>query len=146
MAKGKIDKEAIAVERLLINRVSAKEIAKDLGVSENTVSRWKKKHKVEDQIKANLITSTSLVSNLKQDCYTISQQSVLESRPQTPAETDQILKITKSIEILENKLNIQVTTMVFESFNLWMMNNGHDIAENQTALQMKFSTSLISNE
>ena len=111
MAK-KLNREAkkkLAKELFLTNKHQQKEIAKMVGVAENTIGRWVKEGKWET-LRANLTTTKEkILSNWYAQLEAINQ--AIEQRPigerfPTNSESDRQIKIAAAIKKLETETGI----------------------------------------
>ncbi|NQU32760.1 MAG: helix-turn-helix domain-containing protein [Bacteroidetes bacterium] len=101
--------------------LSQKRIAENLGVTENTISSWIEKYGLRDLKAAKTITKGKVVEMTWRQIADIGQKAQDEERILTPAETDQILKLSKVIKEAEGLINVTIVMQVFLDFDKWLM-------------------------
>ena len=128
MARKK-DKEKIAADLFVKGGLAQNKIAERLGVSENTVSRWKREGNWESQRAARVATPKNLVIDLQQNIYHISQQANIEDRALTQGEADKIAKLSAAIERIEKRTTLSDVIGVMEDFMNYISEADLDLAK-----------------
>lgn len=141
------DKEKSLAEQLyLFSKKTQAQIAEDLGVSEKTFTKWKEDGDWERQKAARTLGKDSLVSKLYLQALKITDTAEQENRTLNSKEMDAIMKIVKSIDTLERKVNVPNAISVFESFNGFLIKLNPKLAEQIIEYQSKFLKHLNSSE
>ena len=125
-------KKKLAKELFLTNKHQQKEIAKMVGVAENTIGRWVKDGKWE-LLRANLTTTKeSVLSNWYAQLAEMNKDIAGRDEGQrfaTSSESDRMIKISAAIKKLETETGIaeaiSVCTKVCEFIR------GYDVKESQ---------------
>ena len=108
-------KKILAKELFISGKHQQKEIAKMVGVAENTIGRWVKDGKWELMRASLTTTKESVLSNwyaqLEQFNKTISERDEGKRVP-TPSESDRMIKIATAIKKLETETGIAEITSV----------------------------------
>jgi DNA-binding XRE family transcriptional regulator len=113
------DKRTLAESYFLNAQMSQQEIAARVGVSENTLSAWKKEGNWDVKKGAKTATRTEIITSYYEQLNLIKQSAVNEAgraRVMTAAETQQISIISKAIERLDKRLAIDQYIQVMEEF------------------------------
>lgn len=111
-------KREIAEDMYIRLGLTGREIAENLGVTEQTVSRWKKGRDGEkpwDDRKAEAqLTPVKIKELLMSEAYKIAkgEESTLQA--------DRLSKIMSAIDQLDKKINVRTVMDVFREFDNWM--------------------------
>ncbi|WP_400192806.1 hypothetical protein [Hymenobacter sp. B81] len=113
------EKRELALSYFLNSTKSQQEIAARVGVSENTLSTWKKEGGWDTIKGAKTATRQEIITELYQQISLIKDQAVDadgKRRVMTTAETQAIRMISKSIAELDKKLSIDTYIQVIEEY------------------------------
>ncbi|MFK5855121.1 MAG: helix-turn-helix domain-containing protein [Bacteroidota bacterium] len=102
--------------------LSQKKIAENIGVTENTISSWIDKYGWRELKAAMTVTKDKVVEMTWRQIAEIGQKAIDEERTQTPAETDQIVKLLKVVKEAEGVINVSIVMQVFMDFDKFLMN------------------------
>jgi transposase len=105
----------------LNSSLSQKKIAENVGITENTISSWVEKFGWKDLKAAMTVTKDKVIEMTWSQIAAINQKAIDESRIQTPAETDQILKLSKVIKEAQGVINVSIVMQVFIDFDKFML-------------------------
>ncbi len=125
MAKNSLEswrKKGIA-ERFFINDgMNAKSIALELDVSEVTISKWRNEGKWDDRRQMALAAPHRIKELLLGELEKISngQQSMIDA--------DALAKISKVIESVDKRVNVQIVISVIKEFDNWMATQEPELA------------------
>lgn len=117
---------------------SQKEIAEKLGVSENSVSTWKRAEGWDALRAAQVSQPKSIIAELQQNILRISKQANEEDRAITSAEADQISKISATIDKLEKQTTLRVVIAVMEDFMAHLAEVDRDLTKQVAGHQNDF--------
>jgi transcriptional regulator with XRE-family HTH domain len=106
----------------LNSNLTQKGIAENVGVTENTISSWIEKFGWRDLKTATTVTKDEVIKMTWRQIADITQKANDEKRTQTPAETDQILKLSKVIKEAEGVINAPIVMQVFIDFDKFLIN------------------------
>ena len=112
----------------LNSNLNQKQIAEQIGVTENTIGNWIEKFEWREFKAALTVTKEQIVKNTYLQIATIQDKVTNEKRVPTVSETDQMLKLGKLISDLDKKIDASIIIQVFIDFGNWAM--GKDRAEN----------------
>jgi transposase len=139
-------KKQIAEKLYIYNDQSQKEIADDLGVSEKTLTKWKKEGKWDDIKAAHTSGTDELIKALLEENLAITRDAKAEKRRLTSKEVDIMSKNVKAITTLNKDVTLVTIIMVFKRYNKWLVELAPDVAAANTEFQRKFLYSLNSDE
>ena len=120
-AMGKLtnEKKRLLAERMFIeDGMTAKAIAADLEISEQTLVRWKKGRTGEKDWEARRAELLSAPHKIK-EILTRELQSIAEGN-KAKIDADALSKVGKVIENMSGKVSAQVVLSVFKEFDNWM--------------------------
>lgn len=129
MSGKRVNKEAIRAmaERLFVEEgLNAKSIAETLDVAQHTVGRWRKGIQGDvswDQKRADYLAAPS---NIKK--VLMNELSELSKGKEPSLDVKAIANISKVIETISDKVNLQVVYSVFKEFDNWMASQDPDMA------------------
>jgi transposase-like protein len=115
-------KRALGEQMFIENMRTSKYIAEYLGVSEQTVSRWRKKYDWDKRRTEALASPHRIKSILFREL-----ENIAEGNDKT-IEADGLYKIFKVIEGLSDRTSVQVVLSVFKEFDDWMIDQDPDMA------------------
>ncbi len=102
-------------ERLYIeDGWTAKSIAETVGVSENTISSWVKKYKWREK-RAELQAAPHKIRKA-----IIEEINKVVSGQKMSFNSDDLSKLTRALERLDNKVSIQSVISVFKDYDKWL--------------------------
>lgn len=111
-------KREIAEDMYIRLSLNGREIAKNLGVTEPTVSKWKKGREGEpswdDRKKEAQLTPLKIKELLVGEAYKVSKGET------STINSDQISKLMAAIDRLDKKINVRTVMDVFREFDNWM--------------------------
>lgn len=107
-----------------------KEIAGKVGVTAATVNHWVDKLSWKEQRTAMNLTRPQLINRLLLALNEVIEKLLKEGNPENIGKiTDQLSKITSSIEKLDKKTNIVDVIDIFSAFEKWMQQRMSDDQE-----------------
>jgi len=119
-------KRAIAERMFIEDGETAKAIAAFLDVSEQTVSRWRKGRPGEkswDQRRAEVLAAPHKIKELL-----TRQLEKIANGEKATIDADALAKISKVLDSVSGKTNVQVVISVFKEFDNWMAAQDPDMA------------------
>lgn len=119
-------KREIAEDMYIRLGLTGREIAENLGVTEQTVSRWKKRRdgeKTWDDRKTE-----SQLTPLKIKELLLKEAEKLAKGEDSNVKADQLSKIMSAIDQLDKKINVRTIMDVFREFDNWMAEQEPTIA------------------
>lgn len=110
-----IDAKKSTAQDLFINSdKSQKDISEIIGVSEKTISKWKKEGDWEQIKGAQLLTPTKILDELYRKTYDLSKQDKISA--------DELVKLASAIEKLKNTKSTVVNYInTFKEFSVWLI-------------------------
>jgi transcriptional regulator with XRE-family HTH domain len=132
MANGTKGKQDYAMTLFLYSGKTQQEIAERVGVSENTLTAWKKAGNWETMKGALTATKPQLIKDFYQQITLIKESAVDEQgkpRAMTLKETQAIRLITKAIGELDRSLTMDTYVQVMEEFVRWFYEAKPDEAQ-----------------
>lgn len=109
----------VMAERMFVeDGMTAKAIAEQLDVSEQTLSKWRKGKEGEkswDDKRAEMLASPHKIKEIL-----LKELIVVASGGKSLVDADALAKINKVIETLSDKISTQVVFSVFKEFDNWM--------------------------
>lgn len=125
------EKKAIALDLYMDTDKTQKEIAKIVGITEKTLTKWKVEGEWDLLKNATSITARSIIDNLYKKAHNLSKD------PDSKA--DDIIKIANSIEKLSNKkVTISQIINVFRDFTSWAFGQNAELTKEINLLQKKY--------
>lgn len=118
----------------LNSSLNQKQIAEQVSVTENTISKWVEKFGWKTVKAAMSVTKDSIIKNAYAQIAAIQDKITGEERISTPAETDQMLKLSKLISDLNKKIDASVVIQVFTDFE----KNLHQRTHSDRELNIEF--------
>lgn len=122
-------KRELAYDLFINTNKTQKEICGIVGVAEKTFRDWKTKGNWEEMRGAHLMTREKTVKMMFQQIHQIKQAAENEERQLTPAECDQIYKISNTIDKLDKKVQLSHYIEVFENFQGWLVKYAPDLSK-----------------
>jgi transposase-like protein len=109
----------VMAERMFIeDGMTAKAIAEQLDLSEQTLSKWRKGKEGEkswDDKRAEMLASPHKIKEIL-----LKELIVVAGGGKSLVDADALAKINKVIETLSDKISVQVVFSVFKEFDNWM--------------------------
>lgn len=123
-------KRGIAEDMYIRLGLTGREIAENLGVTEQTVSRWKKGREGEKSWDDR--RTESCLTPLKIKELLLKEAEKLARGEESTVKADQLSKIMSAIDQLDKKINVRTVMDVFREFDNWM-------AEQEPATAVQFT-------
>ncbi len=126
MALSNIQKRAIAERMFIEDGETAKYIAEFLGLSEQTLSRWRKGRKAEktwDDRRAENLAAPHKIKELL-----VKQLELVASGEKATVDADALAKISRVLQDVSSKTSVQVVLSVFKEFDNWLADQEPEIA------------------
>lgn len=123
------------------------QISTEVGVSKDTIGEWVKKGNWKNLRAANTVTRGQALAN--QMVMIIALQDVIkEQNPPVPtsAQSDQLIKMGKVVEMLDKKVSIQDYITVQEEFLKWLSQQNHELAKTVAPLNLEFLSLVSANK
>lgn len=109
----------VMAERMFVeDGMTAKAIAEQLDVSEQTLSKWRKGKEGEkswDDKRAEMLASPHKIKEIL-----LKELIVVAGGGKSMVDADALAKINKVIESLSDKISVQIVFSVFKEFDNWM--------------------------
>lgn len=109
----------VMAERMFVeDGMTAKAIAEQLDVSEQTLSKWRKGKEGEkswDDKRAEMLASPHKIKEIL-----LKELILVAGGEKSKIDADALAKINKVIESLSDKISVQVVFSVFKEFDNWM--------------------------
>lgn len=109
----------VMAERMFVeDGMTAKAIAEQLDVSEQTLSKWRKGKDGEkswDDKRAEMLASPHKIKEIL-----LKELMLVAGGEKSMVDADALAKINKVIETLSDKINTQIVFSVFKEFDNWM--------------------------
>ena len=109
----------VMAERMFVeDGMTAKAIAEQLEVSEQTLSKWRKGKEGEkswDDKRAEMLASPHKIKEIL-----LKELMLVAGGEKSKVDADALAKINKVIETLSDKINTQIVFSVFKEFDNWM--------------------------
>ncbi|MCC9072461.1 transposase [Flavobacterium sp. F-65] len=109
----------VMAERMFVeDGMTAKAIAEQLDVSEQTLSKWRKGKEGEkswDDKRAEMLASPHKIKEIL-----LKELILVAGGEKSKVDADALAKINKVIESLSDKISVQVVFSVFKEFDNWM--------------------------
>ncbi|MDI3319136.1 hypothetical protein [Pinibacter soli] len=138
MGRKKTDEYNEAYDLFCNTELTRKKIAGIVKVSEVQIGKWAKDNDWELDKTANQVTKEKLVRGFYQEMANIKKFANTEKRNLTPAETDQIIKLTNSIDTLGKKYNLSNYHSVLKECLEWMNKNDNETAKRFGPVMLEF--------
>lgn len=135
------DKKDLARQLFLNTNLFQNEIAKSIGVSEATMSKWCKEW--EELKQAYSITKDEVVAHSYKAIAMVYKTAEEETRALTSAECDQINKLGSLIEKVEKKASLPVIIQIFKEFEDFVKKSDLPFAKKVNHLHSLFINSRI---
>jgi DNA-binding XRE family transcriptional regulator len=130
MANNKADARKIAREYYLTTDKSQAEIAALVGVNEKTLSEWKIKDSWEMQKAASNIVPRKMIAGFLLQLQKLQEQiDASEQGYPTPAQSDTLMKVSKSIKMLQKELTLSDYISAFEDLTKFGLNINSDLTK-----------------
>ena len=123
-------KREIAEDMYIRLGLTGREIAENLGITEQTVSRWKKGREGEKSWDDR--KTESQLTPLKIKELLLKEAEKLAKGEESNVKADQLSKIMSAIDQLDKKINVRTVMDVFREFDNWM-------AEQEPARAIQFT-------
>ena len=111
-------KREIAEDMYIRLGMTGREIAENLGVTEQTVSRWKKGRDGEKNWDAR--KNEAQLTPLKKKELLLEEAHKIAKGEESSIKADQLSKIMAAIDQLDKKINVRTVMDVFREFDNWM--------------------------
>lgn len=111
-------KREIAEDMYIRLSLTGREIAENLGITEQTVSRWKKGRAGEKSWDDR--KTEAQLTPLKIKELLLKEAEKLAKGQESNVKADQLSKIMSAIDQLDKKINVRTVMDVFREFDLWM--------------------------
>lgn len=111
-------KREIAEDMYIRLGMTGREIAENLGVTEQTVSRWKKGRDGEKNWDAR--KNEAQLTPLKIKELLLEEAHKIAKGEESSIKADQLSKIMAAIDQLDKKINVRTVMDVFREFDNWM--------------------------
>jgi uncharacterized protein YjcR len=111
-------KREIAEDMYIRLGMTGREIAENLGVTEQTVSRWKKGRDGEKDWDAR--KNEAQLTPLKIKELLLEEAHKIAKGEESNIKADQLSKIMAAIDQLDKKINVRTVMDVFREFDNWM--------------------------
>ena len=115
---GNDKKREIAEDMYIRLSLTGREIAENLGVTEQTVSRWKKGRDGEKSWDDR--KTEAQLTPLKIKELLLKEAEKLAKGEESNVKADQLSKIMSAIDQLDKKINVRTVMDVFREFDNWM--------------------------
>lgn len=115
---GNDKKREIAEDMYIRLSLTGREIAENLGVTEQTVSRWKKGREGEKSWDDR--KTQAQLTPLKIKELLLKEAEKLAKGEESNVKADQLSKIMSAIDQLDKKINVRTVMDVFREFDNWM--------------------------
>lgn len=137
MAELSNEKKRALAERMFINDgMTGKQIALDLNLSEQTVTKWRKGRTGEkdwDTRRAEIISAPHIIKELL-----IKQLQLISEGEKPTIDADALAKISKVLESISGKVSVQVVISVFKEFDDFMTDHDPELAVKFLEYHKKF--------
>lgn len=114
----KHDSKMLAEQLYVQAGMTFKAIAEKLTVTEKTIGSWAKQGQWKELRAAHTITKDKIVKNLYLNILEIQEKAQEEERILSSKESDQIVKLSQTIENLDKRIALSVIIQVFQDFEL----------------------------
>lgn len=115
---GNDKKRGIAEDMYIRLSLTGREIAENLGITEQTVSRWKKGREGEKSWDDR--KTEAQLTPLKIKELLLKEAEKLAMGQESNVKADQLSKIMSAIDQLDKKINVRTVMDVFREFDNWM--------------------------
>lgn len=132
------EKRNLASQLFVTGDLSPREIADNLKVNINTISRWRKADHWDENKAAKTTGTDNLVRALLLQNQKIMDLAKEEDRTMTSKESDIVLKNAQSIKLLSKEVNLITVISVFKKYNLYLFELDPGLAKSNTEFQKKF--------
>jgi len=137
-------KREIAEDMYIRLGLTGREIAENLGITEQTVSRWKKGREGEKSWDDR--KTESQLTPLKIKELLLKEAEKLAKGEESNVKADQLSKIMSAIDQLDKKINVRTVMDVFREFDNWMAEQEPTMAIQFTKFHKQFLQYRISLE
>lgn len=137
-------KRGIAEDMYIRLGLTGREIAENLGVTEQTVSRWKKGREGERSWDDRRTESSLTPLKIKETL--LKEAEKLARGEESGVKADQLSKIMAAIDQLDKKINVRTVMDVFREFDNWMAEQDPTVAVGFTRYHKLFLQYRISLE
>lgn len=133
------DKYALAFRLYMDTGMRQSEIAEMVGVTEKTITQWKLKNDWETLKAAHGVTASEIIAGYLRQLKALKDDIAKREYPYpTPKDSDVIMKIAKSIKILQNDLTLSNYITACEQLLKFAMNMKPEIVQQLAALTREF--------
>lgn len=140
MANSKSDTKKLARELYLSTDKTQAEICKQLGINPKTLSIWKREEEWDIQKAATNITPRKTIAGFYMQLEQLRQEidKRTESRYPSSKESDIIMKVSKSIRMLQKSLSLTDYINAFEELGKFGLNIDATLTKNFMAIMNEF--------
>lgn len=119
--------------------LAQKEIASELGVSENTIGKWCKEDHWQDQKQVQSGMAASIIKDLYKQINKVKEGAEANERSLNTQEADVIVKLSSAIDKMAKKKTPDMCMSVLVEFNEFLVSaNQLEIAKSITGFQREF--------
>lgn len=140
------EKAEIAKALYLTTNKTQKEICEIVGWHEKTFREQKIKGKWDAMREVKTMSKQQIITLLHEQTLQMIQAVKAEGRLLKPGEVDCIVKLTSSIDKLENSETIETYINVFEEYTKWLLSVNVALAQENNLWQDKFMSNKIQAE
>ena len=133
-------KKELAEKLFIEDGLTAKEISPLVGVSEQTLSRWRKEGNWDNKRNEFLAAPDKIKEVLMKELKSIA------SGENSTIDADALAKVSKVIETLSSRTSVQVIFSVFKEFDNWMADQEPRLAIEFTEWHKRFLQYRINQE
>ena len=112
--------------------LSGTAIAEQLGISANTLSKWRESMEWDAKRDSYLSTPRKIRELLLQEMKNITEGK------DTKIDADALSKVSKALQAMENRISIPVIISVFKEFDMWMVDMEPQLAVRFTEFHKMF--------
>ncbi|MDB9498579.1 terminase gpP N-terminus-related DNA-binding protein [Nodularia spumigena] len=137
----KANERKLAESLYIDGNLTQKEIAEQLGVTEKTLIQWKDKYNWEKLRIAKRTTKSEIINGLYMSISRIMKNAQEDkNRALSSSETDQIVKLTRSIEVMEGSESLANYVQAMTAFIKYVQSIDIDAAKSIMPWTKEFLT------
>lgn len=126
--------------------LDAREIHEMLGISENTISKWRGKENWDKQRAIRQLSPDKLISHYYEQSEKIVRKAKEEERALSASEADALNKLASAIQKLDKKVDSSISMSVLRNFNNWLVQINPEAAKTLIEFQTYYVQFLIDAE